>query len=1136
MTWTNMRRIVSGLSLAALISVYGLTGPRLDAQTTTADIVGTVTDVTGAVIPNADVTARNLGTGEIRTTKSAANGDYVFTSLQVGGYSISIAAPGFERFAVGSVVLAAGDRARVDGRLKPGAASESITVASIAPALQTDSSASGDMLGTASVQDLPLNGRNFINLLQVAAGVNAAQPSSLQGGNRNLDRRPTGAYSANGESEFYNNNMIDGLDNNAGGYLALRPSIEGIEEIKILTNNYSADLGRASGAVVNVVTKSGTNDFHGSAFEFVRNDMFDARDYFARTGSKPELRLNQFGGSIGGPIFKNKTFFFGDVEEFRNVKAATGLYTVPTAYEMAHPGDFSDQCNPFTSTSTTPGSAGCVPGPVVPSPYLSSIGLDFFNLYPKTGQISGLLTNNYQGTTKTIQNYTTVDTRIDHHFNSNQLLFARYAYNPVSTATPSPFPSVNEAGVNGIQSGGSINGISGYNNITTQNGQVVYTDIFKPTLLMELRAGYTRFASVANSLNDGKNAPQAFGMADVNLTSIPGTSGLTQVIPGGYSSIGDVISEPQSTTWNVYQANGALTYIRGAQTFKFGGAVIHREESNFGALAPVGLMSFDALYVPSYGLNFPFSLEALLLNFPAVTIRENQLNALIWEYWEPGVYAQDDWRVTHKLTLNLGVRYEVFPPNTEKRNRGANFNLSTLKMDTVSTTNSHLGVKTGHEEFSPRIGFALELPHEAAVHGGFGMTFYPTDMVTVVGSDNIPDYFYNTTELPSASLTSMVVPTAVSPSTLATNANITSVNSVPQNLRNLYVEQFSLELQKQLRSNVVTIGYVGELGRELGYNYNANVPLPPGGGTVVPNYIYQTQFPYLTTMTMNNNAGTSSYHAMRAEFQRRTANGLTINGNYTWAHSLTNTFSNSSYNGSSGVGGGLLLGDPRYDYGNSDLDVRQRFAASIAYDLPFGKSLTGAKGVAFKGWQANTIAYWQTGLPFTVTNGAPVTGFVATGNLPSALSGASVTQDLLPAGANADRPNMVHSAKTSNPNIHQYFDTTAFQLQAPGTAGDQRRDQIYGPHDRRMDLSLFKTLPVTERFSLELRAECFNIWNISNFATPNNSITLWNTNGNSASANRGATPNTTTTSLGSISSTNNAEVPRQIQLAVKMTF
>jgi hypothetical protein len=492
---TRLRKLALAMSVMPVALVSGVAGMPAFSQTTTADIVGTVTDQTGAVVPDADVTARDLGTGEVRTTKTGSRGDYVFPALQVGSYSISVTAATFKTFEVPSIAIAAADRARVDARLVPGTTSQDVVVNESVSALQTDTSSSGDLIGRTSVQDLPLNGRNYINLLQITAGVNASQPQSAQSGNRNLDRRQTSAYSANGQSDFYNNNMIDSLDNNAGSYLAVRPSVEAIQEIKVLTNNYSADIGRAAGAVVDVVTKSGTNDFHGSAYEYIRNDIFDARDYFARTGSKPELRLNQFGASIGGPIVKSKAFFFGDAEELRLVKAAIGLYTVPTAYEMAHPGDFSDQCDPFASTPTN-----CVPGPVIPPAYLNPIGLDYFNLYPATGQIPGLFANNYQGTTKTIQNILTVDTKIDYQFNPNNSINGRYAYNPSSTATPSPFPVVD-----GIQSGGSINGISGYNDVTTQNAQVEYTHIFKPTLLMQLCGGYTRYQGSAKPLNYGKN-------------------------------------------------------------------------------------------------------------------------------------------------------------------------------------------------------------------------------------------------------------------------------------------------------------------------------------------------------------------------------------------------------------------------------------------------------------------------------------------------------------------------------------------------------------------------------------------------------------------------------------------------------
>lgn len=1104
MKLTRLRRIASVLSLAALFGVYGLTGPTLSAQSTTADILGTVTDSSGAVVPGATVTVRNLGTGQIRTMATESTGDYVFTALQIGNYSVSVTAPSFKSFSVSSIVISAGDRARVNAQLVPGAATESVVVEGIAPALQTDSSASGDMLGEKSVQDLPLNGRNYVNLIQITAGVNAGQPSSLQSGNRNSDRRQTGAFSANGQSDVFNNNMIDGLDNNAGSFIGVKPSVDGIQEIKILTNNYTAEVGRAAGAVVNVVTKSGTNEFHGSAYEYLRNDIFDARYYFAGTGRKPELRFNQFGGSFGGPIFKNKTFFFGDAEGYRSIKALTSLYTVPTEYEMAHPGDMSDRCNPATV-------AGCV----IPTANINSIGLNFFNLFPKTGQTGGF-TNNYQGTVKDQQNLTTVDARIDHSFGANDALFLRYAYNPVSTVDPGPFPAVN-----GVQSGGSLNGLSGYNNNTTQNAQADYTHIFKPTLLMQVKAGYTRYQQSSSPLNFGKNYAQTFGMVNVNLPNVPGTSGLTNVLPIGYTNLGDTAFMPGGSLWNTYQANGAVTYIRGAHTIKMGSALIRRENSSLSNQFPVGLMAFSALSIPFLGANYPYSLSALLAGAPSAVLRGNQIVPLIFEYWEPSAYVQDDWHAAHNLTLNLGVRYEIFPPNTEKRHRNSNFNLSTLTMDVASAGNKTLGVKTGYGDFSPRVGFALELPRQTAVHGGFGMSHYTMDIMTQIGSGNVPSVFSNQVNFPTASIKTMVVPTAPDPTTIASNKFVTGVSSWPKTPQNFYVEQFSLEVQKQFGANVATLGYVGELGRKLWWQYNADEPLPPGAGaTTVPNYIYQTQYPYLTTITVYNNAASMSYHALRAQMQRRTAKGLTVNGNYTYARGLTDSFSSSSYNGTSGVLGGLLP-NPRYDYGNSDFDVRHRFAATIAYEIPIGKSFTGAKGAALKGWQVNTLAYWQTGLPFTVTNSAPVSAKNSAGTT------LSVTQDLLPAGAGIDRPNMIHSAHLSNTSIKGYFDTTAFQLQALGTAGNEHRNQTYGPHDRRMDLSLFKTFPIYEKVSLQFRAECFNIFNIANFSTPNNQITAWTPSG---------APDTTNTSFGTISSTSNAEVPRQIQFALKATF
>lgn len=1114
MTSRILGRVTSVLCLAAILGIVGLLSPATGAQTSTADIVGTVTDQTGAVIPNAHVEAQNSGTGETRAMDCTAKGEYVITALQVGNYSVTVTAAGFETFKAPNVPIAAGDRVRVDAKLLPGAASESITVTSVAPALQTDSSSDGDMLGTQSVQDLPLNGRNFINLLQVAAGVNAGQPSSLQGGNRNSDQRPSGSYSANGMDDEFNNNMIDGLDNNAGGFLAVRPSVEGIDEIKILTNNYSADLGRAAGAVVNVVTKAGTNELHGSAFEYLRNDYFTTRNYFAQTGRVPELRWNQFGGSIGGPIFKNKTFFFGDAEEVRYIAGQTALYTVPTAAEMATPGYFGDLTDPHTGQ----------PGPTLPTAYLNPIGLAYYETFPATGQTPGLFVNNYQGTTKKQQNATTVDARIDHHFSPNDTLFARYAYNPYWTLNGSPFPSSTIQGtsgpISGVQSGGTLNGLSGTNVNTTQNAQVDYTHIFKPTLLLEGKAGYTRYDEQATPLNYGRNIPSQLGMNNVNIATIPGTSGMTQFDPLGYAALGDVLFEPIFVVDNVFQANAALTYIRGNHTVKIGGAVIHREASQFQSEFGAGFTVFSGLYVPSYHLDYPWATEAMLLGVVAETLRGNQLTPMEYEYWEPSVYVQDDWRATRNLTLNVGLRYEVFPPNTEKRNRSANFDLPSLSM-VLASSNSHLGVATDYKDFSPRVGFALSLPRQTAVHGGYGITFYPlTEAVgDGIGASNPPSTFSNTTL--GGSISNMVLPTAPDVTKLDTNSSISSVNSWPSNYTPSYIEQFSLDVQKQFGANVATIGYVGELGRRMAYSFNADEPAPSGpqtlSGVTIPAHVYAATYPYLTTIALSNNAATLANNALKLQLQRRTTNGLTVNGNYTYARGLTSTFSSGSSNGA-GVTGGFYANNVAYDYGNSNLDVRHRVAASINYEIPFAKNFTGAEGLALKGWQANVLGYWQTGLPFTVTDTAVAY---------STPSGTTYTQDLLPSGAAVDRPNMLHGAHSSNSNVKQAFDTSAFQLQTLGTAGDQHRNQIYGPHDRRLDLSLFKTFKVSDRISTQFRAECFDLFNTANFATPNNSVTAWNADGS---------PNTTTTNFGSISATAANEMQRQFQFALKTTF
>lgn len=1095
---SSLRRIGLAMGLLIAICCWGLGGGfAAYAQMTTADILGTVSDSTGAILPGAQVTVHNEGTGEVRTMKANSAGDFVFSALQIGNYTITVASKSFKTFKAPGVAIAAGDRVRIDARLEPGAASETVVVESITPALQTDSSTVGDMLGTQSVQDLPLNGRNYVNLVQVTAGVNAAQPNSMQSGNRNGDRRLTGAYSANGQSEVFNNNMVDGLDNNerTAGYSVVRPSVDAIDEIKILTSNYSAELGRAAGAVVNVVTKSGSNAFHGTAYEFLRNEMFDANDYFYRTGHKPEYRQNQYGGSVGGPIIRDKTFFFVDVQESQNVKSGTSILTTPTLYEEQNPGDFTDIGKGKVSAAS-----------------MNSIGLAYFKLYP--APTTTALVNNYQGTYRQTQKSTTVDAKVDHHFSANDIFFARYAYNPTTTFTPSAFPDVTLTGVaKPISPGGVVTAVTGNSDTTTQNLQLDYTHIFTPSLLAQLKAGYTRYDTQTTALNYGNNVAQQLGMTGVNLPNVPGTSGMPLFYPIGYSALGDAIYLPVANINNVYQLNGAVTYTRNTHTFKFGGAAIKREASIFQSTEAVGGYAFMG---SPFGISN--NLKAMLQGVALTLNRGNQLSGEILQFWEPSFYAQDDWHALQNLTLNLGVRYEVFTPEAEKRNRISNYNMTTMNMDVASSSDPHFGLKTEYANISPRVGFSYSLPHETVLRGGFGMSFYPSDVGAAAQEQNVPfDTAYAKVGYISIS-SAMPVPTAIPASSFMSNSSITTVTSKAENFRTSYMEQFNLALQKQYGANVITIGYVGELGRRLVFNSNADLPAPPGAGNPTPAYLYAKQLPYITNINYFNNGATASYNAMQLQFQRRFTKGLTVNANYTLAHGLNNTFSMSGANGSFGETTSMVPSNPRYDYGNSDLDVRHRYAASIAYEIPYGKNFTGVKGAAVKDWQINTVGYWQTGLPFTVMDATtPVAGGLAAVNLP---------------GQTGDRPNQIRSAKLSNPSINKFFDTSAFQQQTIGTLGSEGRNQTYGPHDRRLDVSLFKNFPIYEKLKGQFRVECFNILNIANFAGPNTSIA----DSTPTPAGGVYDPLNFTGGYGTITSTASSETARQMQFAMKLSF
>ena len=1061
----------------------------LYAQVTTADILGTVIDASGAVVPGVTVTLENLGTRDTRTAKTNAAGDYVFNLVSYGSYSVKLEASGFKTFLVPQLVVAAGDRARVDAQLQIGATSQTLEVTAKPPALQTETSAVQVVVDSQAVQDLPLNGRDFFNLVQIQPGVNSGSPGDIGTSTRPDDRRMTSELSANGQSALYNNNMVDGMDNNESeqGLPGVEPAIDSIAELRVMTNNYTAEVGRASGAVINVITKSGTDNLHGSLYEFVRNDKFDARAFFLPSSfPTPEYRQNQFGGSLGGPIVKDKTFFFVAYEGLRIVTVYNGqpvTNTVPTLAEEENPGNFSD-----------------IGGPVVPTSQINPTALNFFKLFPAPN-VPGILSspnncgpgctpvlNNYVSNPLKTQNGTTFDAKVNHRHGDKDTMFARYSLSDVTTDIAGAFPKVNVAGLNILPGGGDIN--AGHSVTIAQDAQLNEVHAFSPNLLLELNGGFTRINIETVPLNYGMNPSAALGLPNANIDTA--SSGLTVMSIGNYGTLGNGAWIPILDFNNIFQGNASLAYVRGSHNLKFGAAVIRRQLNYYQPQGTAqGSFTFSNSYT-GYSLPYGLSMANFLAGYLVGASRNNTLIYPGYRDWDPSIYAQDNWRATNRLTLNLGVRYELFTPETEAHGRYSNYDPSTYSI----VISNNLGTHQDYKDVSPRLGFAATLSKNTVLSGGYGISHYRIDEQSGVQIPN-PPYLYGYNCGPSclppgATLANYKLPlptaSSINGPCQGTSACVT-LSWKPTDYHPAILHMFNVQLQRQVGVvGVLTVGYVGERGRGEHYESNLDFPDPPGPGKPQPPLPLLAQLPFVNAITSKTNDGYSSYNALTAVFSRRFQSGLSVNANYTWAHGLSNV---------PGPGNSDLdVGHPAYNYGNSDYDIRHHIAVSAVYALPFAKSRTGVAGGFLKGWQINGIAYWQSGQPFTVTD-----AYGGRVNLP---------------GIWTDRPNIIASPRLAHPTIADWFNTAAFQPQTEGTDGSEPNNAVFGPPDRSLDLSLFKDFRLREGWTLQFRVESYNLTNTANFGQPSSDLT----NGND----------------GQITSTVTNETPRQIQFAFKLLF
>ncbi len=1109
----------------ALVAIFLCILPAARAQLTTADILGTVTDPTGAVIPNASVTLLDLETHAQRTLTSNSAGDYEFDLLPVGRYTVTVKATGFNTTATSAVSVEAGDRAREDIKLATGEAVQTVTVEAQTPLLQSDNATVSSTVTAKAVQDLPLNGRNFVQLVQLVPGANEGPGNGLTSGGRPDDRRQTAGFSVNGQDNVLNDYTVDGIDDNERiiGTIGIRPDVEGIQQITVETNSYAPEAGRTAGGVVSIITKSGTNAFHGSGYEFFRNDVLDARNVLQTTGAKPELRQNQFGASFGGPIIKDRTFFFGDYEGLRLVTGVTDTSTVPDISEYDNINSLNGG-SPQALVSAGNGTAGL---PIDP------IALAYLKLFP--APTNSALTNNYIISPNETQFSNTFDVRVDHHFNANNLFFARYDYNKVNTFTP---PALGVVG--GFQiSGGEYNFDGPATDYASQLG-LGYTHIFSPRLVMDLRAAYTRINNLSLPLNYGKNADTTLGFGP-NMNFNATSSELTPIGFGPFSDIGDGAYVPLQDLENNFQYEATVSYNIGKHNITGGASYIRRQALQLQSAFPAGSYSFG-LTTDSVAGNTQKTddnnLASSLVGAFSSDSRNYDLDTPNYRTYEPSAFLQDSWKLSPRLTVLYGARYDVFTPFTETRGHISNFDYTLARTDTaanignalqVANTNGvdgHAGITTDYSNVAPRIGFSFSATPTTVIRGGYGLSYFPGNYTSNADLKNAPFVSVFTPNCLSAlafgietspTTANSVSPSAINPAcgtpgtpgaTAPTTFDAGLPLPAPQTLtsnglsfeaenpkfRSALIQQFNLQVEQQFGANVFTIGYVGNIGSHLPQTLNdINTPLPFVPGTDIPGTTTPAStrplasvLPNLSSVSWLTSEGISNYNSLQTSLQRRFSKGLAFDANYTWAKAMSNNVGFSEEGDQ-----GAYEADPydtHIDYGIAENDIQNRFALSANYEFQYGKEWHGLRKQALAGWELNTIVVWQSGKPISIINGGGSQGFVNDQNTSGVGANTSYGDRAIPVnGPGNDRPDQV--AGSNGPKkLTEWFNPYAFTPQPLGTIGNAVRNTVFGPRFRHADVSLFKDFPLTERFTLQFRAEAFDVSNTPDYYIPNTNV------------------------------------------------
>lgn len=1037
-----------------------------EAQTHRGSIRGTVYDPNKAAIPGAAIELINESTNETRSIISGGEGQFTLSSLPAGTYRLKITAPHFATFTQ-TLTLNVNQDLRIDQSLEVGGVtSPSYLIVEPPSLMKNDSASLGTVIENRQIENLPLDGRNFYELTLLVPGASPAAPGSAG------SARGDFAFNVNGAREDGNNFLLDGVYNidpklNTFG---VRPPVDAIREFEMLTSSYDASFGRNPGAQVNVVLKSGANDVHGSLFEFHRNAAFDARNFFAPGGeSKPKYIRNQFGGSIGGPIKRDRTFFFGDYEGTRSREGITRVTNVPTLLERA--GNFSQSrdifgnpvfiSNPFlprdpVTFQLPPCNAGnqtgCFPGNRVPQAFQHPVGQAIAAIYPLPNR--NVPFQNFVSSPTQIDDNNSFDARLDQHLSDTTQLTFRYSFGDRKLFEPFTGPTFS-----------LVPGFGDNVRRRSQNAMAALNMVLTPTFVNETRVALSRVA--ASVTQEASRTNQALGLPTVSPN--PRDIGLSFISVTGFSPLGDEGNNPQNSVTNVYQVLDTAHYVRGAHVIKFGLDFRLAQQNAFRDVESRGRITFSP-----FGQVSGNALADMLLGFPLLASVARVDNPQHLRTQSYNFFVNDSFRVSPRLTLTGGLRYEYNTPPVDTADRSNVYDVASGNLVQVGTNGvPRGGFHPDKNNFAPRVGLAWTIGEAQAmvVRAGYGVYYDQSALAPGEALYFNSPYFDNNIffSLPGLPLTLSNPFPSFFPFPLPDSAL-----AIQRDLRTAYMQHWNLNVQREIGGNsVLEVGYVGSKGTKLLTARDINQPRPsvlPPGLPFVPR-----PNPRFDDIDLLESRANSNYHSLQARFQQRFSRGLAALLSYTWAKSIddaSNFFSSA--------------GDPNFpqdssnlraERGRSNFDVRHRLSASYSYDLPFGKggrhlSNSGLLSSFLSGWQTFGIVTLQSGRPFTVA-------------LLSEIDNSGTGRSILGFGAN-DRPNVVGNPNLANRSAGQWFNQSAFAFPTPGTFGNAGRNILEGPGYATVNASLVKNSRLSESVNLQFRAEAFNLFNHPNFNLPDN--------------------------------------------------